>query len=66
MSSPIIVMRGIVKKFGGTCAVNQVDFDVRLGEVHALPRQPRISRLRKRMARCRRRSCAIRKPSSAG
>jgi ribose transport system ATP-binding protein len=36
MSSPIIVMRGIVKKFGGTCAVNQVDFEVRPGEVHAL------------------------------
>jgi ribose transport system ATP-binding protein len=36
MSSPIIVMRGIVKNFGGTCAVNQVDFEVRPGEVHAL------------------------------
>jgi ribose transport system ATP-binding protein len=32
----IISMRGIVKTFGGTCAVDAVDFDIREGEVHAL------------------------------
>jgi ribose transport system ATP-binding protein len=32
----IIGMRGIVKTFGGTCAVDAVDFDIREGEVHAL------------------------------
>lgn len=33
---PIIAMQGIVKVFGGTRAVDGVDFDVRPGEVHAL------------------------------
>ncbi len=32
----IISMRGIVKSFGGTIAVDAVDFDIREGEVHAL------------------------------
>jgi ribose transport system ATP-binding protein len=32
----IIGMRGIVKTFGGTRAVDHVDFDIREGEVHAL------------------------------
>src|SRR3954466_16002832 len=32
----IISMRGIVKTFGGTRAVDHVDFDIREGEVHAL------------------------------
>jgi ribose transport system ATP-binding protein len=32
----IVSMRGIVKIFGGTCAVDAVDFDIREGEVHAL------------------------------
>ena len=34
--APIIGMAGIVKAFGGTRAVDGVDFDVRPGEVHAL------------------------------
>jgi ribose transport system ATP-binding protein len=35
--SPILLeMRGIVKTFAGTCAVNGVDFSVRRGEVHGL------------------------------
>ncbi len=34
--APIIAMQGIVKVFGGTRAVDGVDFDVRPGEVHAL------------------------------
>jgi ribose transport system ATP-binding protein len=34
--TPIIAMRGIVKAFGGTRAVDGVDFDIRHGEVHAL------------------------------
>ncbi len=33
---PIVSMRGIVKSFGGTRAVDAVDFDIRPGEVHAL------------------------------
>ena len=33
---PILVMRGIVKHFTATLALDQVDFDVRRGEVHAL------------------------------
>ena len=32
----LISMRGIVKSFGGTRAVDDVDFDIRPGEVHAL------------------------------
>ncbi len=34
--APIIAMQGITKVFGGTRAVDAVDFDVRPGEVHAL------------------------------
>jgi ribose transport system ATP-binding protein len=34
--SPIVAMRRITKIFGGTRAVDDVDFDVRPGEVHAL------------------------------
>jgi ribose transport system ATP-binding protein len=33
---PIVAMRQITKTFGGTRAVDAVDFDVRPGEVHAL------------------------------
>jgi ABC-type multidrug transport system ATPase subunit len=36
VSMPIVSMRGIVKTFGGTRAVADVDFDVQPGEVHAL------------------------------
>jgi ribose transport system ATP-binding protein len=36
MAAPIVAMTGIVKTFGGTHAVNQVDFAVSPGEVHAL------------------------------
>jgi ribose transport system ATP-binding protein len=32
----IVSMRGIAKHFGGTRAVDDVDFEVRPGEVHAL------------------------------
>src|SRR3990172_5412330 len=31
-----VEMRGIVKKFPGVLAADQIDFDVRAGEVHAL------------------------------
>ena len=34
--APIVAMQGIVKVFGGTRAVDAVDFDIRPGEVHAL------------------------------
>jgi ribose transport system ATP-binding protein len=34
--SPVVAMRGIVKIFGGTRAVDAVDFDICAGEVHAL------------------------------
>ena len=33
---PVLVMTGIVKHFTATLALDQVDFDVRRGEVHAL------------------------------
>jgi ribose transport system ATP-binding protein len=36
MCSAIVAMSGIVKTFGGTQAVNRVDFDVAGAEVHAL------------------------------
>ena len=36
MGEPIVAMKGIVKTFGGTHAVNNVDFTVQPGEVHAL------------------------------
>ena len=35
-SDIILQMRGIVKDFGGTRALDKVDFDVRSGQVHAL------------------------------
>ncbi|HUW18318.1 MAG TPA: sugar ABC transporter ATP-binding protein [Sedimentisphaerales bacterium] len=35
-SDILLAMQGIVKDFGGTRALDQVDFDVRGGEVHAL------------------------------
>ena len=34
--TPVIAMAGMVKAFGGTRAVDAVDFDVRPHEVHAL------------------------------
>jgi ribose transport system ATP-binding protein len=35
-SPPLLVMRGLVKQFTATLALDRVDFDVRRGEVHAL------------------------------
>lgn len=35
-TSPLLSMRGIVKRFPGVLALNNVDFDVSRGEVHAL------------------------------
>ena len=36
-SSPLVVeMRGIIKQFPGVLANDQVDFDLRRGEIHAL------------------------------
>ncbi len=34
--NPVLQMQGIVKEFAGTRALDEVDFDVRPGEVHAL------------------------------
>jgi len=34
--TPIIEMRGIVKLYGGVAAVDDVDFDLRRGEIHSL------------------------------
>ena len=34
--APLIQMKGIFKYFTSVCAVNNVDFDVDSGEVHAL------------------------------
>jgi ABC-type uncharacterized transport system ATPase subunit len=34
--SKILCMQGIVKEFSGTRVLDEVDFDVRGGEVHAL------------------------------
>jgi simple sugar transport system ATP-binding protein len=34
--SPAVEMRGIVKRFPGVLAVDNVDFDLRVGEIHAL------------------------------
>lgn len=34
--SPLLTMRGIAKRFGGTLALDGVDFDLRHGEIHAL------------------------------
>ena len=36
MGEVIVAMKGIVKTFGGTHAVNRVDFVIESGEVHAL------------------------------
>jgi ribose transport system ATP-binding protein len=33
---PIIEARGIVKRFGGQVALDEIDFDLRAGEIHAL------------------------------
>ncbi|WP_284272996.1 sugar ABC transporter ATP-binding protein [Bradyrhizobium iriomotense] len=35
-SEPILILRGITKRFQGITALRQVDFDVRAGEVHVL------------------------------
>src|SRR5258708_30040416 len=35
-SSPLLEMRGIVKRFGTVTALSNVDFSVRPGEIHAL------------------------------
>lgn len=35
-AAPILVMRGITKRFPGVMALINVDFDIRAGEVHAL------------------------------
>jgi ribose transport system ATP-binding protein len=35
-SQPILTFRGVTKRFGGTLAVDEVDLDIRPGEVHAL------------------------------
>ncbi len=36
MSDTLLVMKGITKRFPGVLALNQVNFDIRKGEVHAL------------------------------
>jgi branched-chain amino acid transport system ATP-binding protein len=36
MSPPILSVRGLTKKFGGLTAVNNVDFDLPAGELHAI------------------------------
>ncbi|HTW26738.1 MAG TPA: sugar ABC transporter ATP-binding protein [Acetobacteraceae bacterium] len=36
MASPLLEIRGLTKRFGGTLALDAVDFEVRPGEVHAL------------------------------
>ncbi len=36
MSAPILSVRGLTKKFGGLTAVNNVDFDLPAGELHAI------------------------------
>ena len=33
---PLIIMKGIVKRFPGVIALNQVDFELLPGEVHVL------------------------------
>jgi ABC-type sugar transport system ATPase subunit len=34
--TPLIEMRGITKKFPGVIALDNVDFDLMAGEIHAL------------------------------
>ena len=36
MTTPILAVRGLVKRFGGLLATDAVDLDVRAGEIHAL------------------------------
>ena len=36
MSGPILSVRGLTKRFGGLIAVNNVDFDLPAGELHAI------------------------------
>jgi ribose transport system ATP-binding protein len=36
LGSPLLEVRGLVKEFGGTRAVDHVDLDVEAGEIHAL------------------------------
>ena len=36
MSSPILTLRGIGKRFGAVTALADVDLEVRAGEVHAV------------------------------
>jgi len=36
MSTPILSVRGLTRKFGGLTAVNNVDFALRAGELHAI------------------------------
>ncbi len=36
MSTPILSVRGLTKKFGGLTAVNNIDFDLPAGELHAI------------------------------
>ena len=35
-AAPLLVMRGVVKHFGGVQALRGVDFDLKRGEIHAL------------------------------
>ena len=35
-AAPLLVMEGVVKRFGGVQALRGVDFDLRRGEIHAL------------------------------
>ncbi len=33
---PLLALHGVTKRFGGVCALDHVDFDLREGEIHAL------------------------------
>src|SRR5690348_10918883 len=35
-AGPLLIMEGIVKRYGATVALNGVDFEARAGEIHAL------------------------------